>query len=230
LCPLDFRCLIRLSISRLDPPGVDEREVLDSLYNHLKVSLEICHSLLASTECPDISKDLAWLQKTVFNICVRYNDQWTPDQLVRFYNLAADMMEMSSLSGSNPASKNNEATSRMLLCRFIALSAEAQMARVLDSKESQVRQISLTVPENTDAEIMEQLAQFKSTLPQIELFRSRIDSIRLQGHRIDRMEDIYNSLYTLEVEALAGTGSWTQISNLVSAQLYPPSSTQTDQF
>jgi hypothetical protein len=190
LCPLDFRCLIRLSISRLDPPGVDEREVLDSLYNHLQVSLEICHSLLTSTECPDISKDLAWLQKTVFNICVRYNDQWTP----------------------------------------VALSAEAQTARVLDSKESQVREISLSVPENTDAEIMEQLTQFKSTLPQIELFRSRMDSIRLQGHRIDRMEDIYNSLYTLEVEALAGTGSWTQISNLVSAQLYPPSSTQTDQF
>lgn len=121
-----------------------------------------------------------------------------------------------SASSIRPDLSSAEATSRMLLCRFIAISAKGQIIRALASNELQVGlQVTSVSILDIDNEI-KQMAEFALILPQIHLFRTRIIVIREEGHQIDRLEDIYNSLYTIEVEALAGTGNWTQISNLVS--------------
>lgn len=140
------------------------------------------------------AKDLVWLQKTAYNLCVRFSPDCPLDQLTQLYGATADLLQL-----SDPAAP--ETTSQMLLCRFAAISGHAQAVRNSSSPRAQGTSYdSLVLPQ---IEALSVILQQTSTSTEVKL-----------------QQDIQTGLHALQVEALVALGRWDQLSSVVQVGNY----------
>ncbi|GAA5898459.1 hypothetical protein JCM6882_007781 [Rhodosporidiobolus microsporus] len=194
-----IRCLIRLYITRMDE--ANEGEVVEigrTLRAHLEGALALARNLANAAPVPDtLSKDLAWLNKSSFNLCARYSAQWPLDLLVSLYSLTASLIELDvDLDTSTIESAVLE---KLWVCKFAALSGQVEAARKANGAKQ--TKIYKALVADTSAFIDGLNTAAASTSPS-------------QPH-LERADALLDAAYAVKIEAQAATDDWKGLNKLV---------------
>ncbi|GAA5986149.1 hypothetical protein JCM10908_006432 [Rhodotorula pacifica] len=82
----------------------------------------------------ELSKELAWLLKTAYNLCGEYQHEWTADVRSQMFRLAIDMMTFSLQTST---SADVEILSKLAACKLAVLSCETDQARATSIEDEQ---------------------------------------------------------------------------------------------
>ncbi|KAL8284108.1 hypothetical protein RQP46_004857 [Phenoliferia psychrophenolica] len=186
-----------LDVCTLNPRNLDQVDLLvllrfeasSLLAGHFKSALTVATSLAGQdTPPPTLRKSIAWLSKTGYNLCIKFQSEWDPKVLCGIYSTIADLMDLEIKLHAQP---DPETLSRLWLCRFAGLLVQVLSARHVEIK-----------------------AYHELLSPVRDLRDALLDA--LQRHpALPRADEIEASLISLELEVLIGVEDWASVSDAV---------------
>ncbi|GAA6029188.1 hypothetical protein JCM8097_001643 [Rhodosporidiobolus ruineniae] len=189
-----MRCLIRLYLTKIkDAAETETEEFGRAVQHHLAAALNVVNSLAQTDPVPDsLSKDIAWLHKSSFNLCARFTSLWPLDLLVPLYDLTASLIQLEAQL--NPAIEAS-AVGRLWMCRFAALAGRVEEARKAEGKE--------------------RVKLYKALATDTQDFVDGLNGARGQNPQIEKADALLDTAYAVLVEALAGCDGWSKMVKLL---------------
>ncbi|BGP18602.1 sporulation-specific protein 22 [Rhodosporidiobolus nylandii] len=190
-----LRCLIRLHLVRIN--GTDEQqteELAASLISHLQAALALAASLAKVDPVPEsLSKDLVWLYKTAFSVCVRFSGIWSTLSLVSLYEVTATLIRLEHTLATS--STDPMLLGKLWVCKFAALSGKVEAARVSSGAE--------------------QAALYKALAVDADIFIRGLCAALEQNYQVEKANDLLDAAFAVKVEAQAAVSDWSGLVKLV---------------
>ncbi|GAA5876941.1 hypothetical protein JCM8547_006316 [Rhodosporidiobolus lusitaniae] len=191
-----IRCLIRLYLTRIDEADeAQTEEFAKSVQAQLEGALALAKSLALANPVPEsLSKDVAWLYKSAFNLTVRFTAVWSNSTLISLYGLTASLIEV-DVKISGAGNVEQAAMGKLWTCKFAALAGKFEEAK--------------------KAEGAEQKKLYKVLVEEATSFIAAINESASASTGDEKTDSVLHAAYAVLVEAQTTVGDWKALVVLV---------------
>lgn len=152
-----IRCLVRLTLSLMEHPGAETKQLLPILRRHFETGLTVLRETANSENKIVVNKDVSWLWRTAYNCAVKGLGTWADADVTNMFVLARRYMDAScSMALLEPEA---DIQGHRILAQFAAVSGQLFSARAEERPEQKDISMRLLVQEidNLQALIEDQL-------------------------------------------------------------------------
>ncbi|GAA6000590.1 uncharacterized protein JCM10292_000499 [Rhodotorula paludigena] len=186
------RSLIRQHISLLQSQTMSldhYTKNVEVVLNQLKSGLQLATRLHETNQGPaSLGKEVTWLYKTAFNICVERSERWTTETTTAFFEVAAHLGSLAEAAGTKVE------TTRLWTCKIAVIAGKYAIAQDLADQDT---------------------VAYESLLSEVDGFLDAYTAAPAGSAPVEKVQQLLEVAYSAKVEALVHLERWQRLAELV---------------